>query len=80
MRIRRIVRHAYLECGGDQERFEAACFESAQRYGFVITITMIAAFLQVCWLLYNFWKEFYGMDVPMSAPQNEPSDLLQEVE
>lgn len=70
--IRRLAREAYIESGGDLNKAECLMREKIEaKYGFV-DLALIAAILQICWLLWQFWQSFNLSDPPEAPLEGEP--------
>lgn len=70
--IRRLAREAYIESGGDLEKAKCLVQEKIKaKYGFV-DLAVIAAVLQICWLLWQFWQSFNVSDPPETPIEGEP--------
>lgn len=71
IKVRRMARECYIEAGGDLQLAEQIAREKLQRYGF-IDLATIAAILQICFLLWQFWQSF-RLEIPPEYPaEGEP--------
>lgn len=73
--VRAIAREAYIESVGDLVKAEHIVRNKLKaKYGFV-DLAFIAAVLQICWLLWQFWQSFN-----LSEPPNDPMEGEPDVE
>ena len=71
IKVRQIAREAYVEANGDLVLAESLVKAKLKRYGFV-DLALIAAILQICWLLWQFWQSFNLSEPPEAVMEGEP--------
>lgn len=70
-KVRRLARESYIEAAGDLNKAESLMRQKLEAYGFV-DLAIIAAVLQICWILWQFWQSFNLITPPESPMQGEP--------